>query len=78
MTRLATIQQRDRDDSPTTFLIAGDEGGLGRFRLPAEQAGARLKWLYPSEWGERVLMRGGGGRVAGQFMPPVWRSTRSR
>ena len=37
-----------------------------------------LIWLYASGWGERVLMRGGGGRVAGQFMPPVWRSTRSR
>ena len=39
---------------------------------------ARLMWLYPSEWGVRVLMRGGGGRVAGQLMPPVWSRTRSR
>ena len=31
---------------------------------------------YASEWGERVLMRGGRGRL-GQVTPPAWRSTRS-
>jgi len=33
--------------------------------------------LYAFEWGVRVLMCGGDGR-AGQVMPPVWSSTRSR
>jgi DNA-directed RNA polymerase specialized sigma24 family protein len=37
-----------------------------------------LVWLYAFEWGRRVLMRGGGGRVEGQLMPPAWSSTRSR
>ena len=33
--------------------------------------------LYASEWGGRVLMRGGWGR-AGQVTPPAWSRTRSR
>ncbi len=32
---------------------------------------------YAFDWGDRVLMRGGRGRV-GQVTPPAWRSTRSR
>ncbi len=32
---------------------------------------------YASEWGARVLIRGGRGRH-GQVTPPAWRSTRSR
>ena len=39
--------------------------------------GVELNRLYAFEWGERVRMRGGVGRL-GQVMPPVWRSTRSR
>jgi hypothetical protein len=37
----------------------------------------RVNWLYATEWGARVLMRGGEGR-RGQVTPPAWRSTRSR
>ena len=48
-------------------------------RREINRAGGRGVYrLYASKWGERVLMRGGGGRVAGQLMPPVWSSTRSR
>ncbi len=36
-----------------------------------------LYWLYATEWGARVRIRGGEGRV-GQATPPAWRSTRSR
>ena len=32
---------------------------------------------YAFEWGERVLILGGEGRL-GQVTPPAWRSTRSR
>jgi hypothetical protein len=41
-------------------------------------ASGRYIGLYAFEWGRRVLMRGGGGRVEGQLMPPAWSSTRSR
>ncbi len=34
-------------------------------------------WLYANEWGPRVRMRGGCGRV-GQVTPPAWSRTRSR
>ena len=37
-----------------------------------------LIWLYAFEWGERVLMRGGGGWVAGQLTLPACSRTRSR
>ena len=41
--------------------------------LPAH----KVKWLYASEWGERVRSRGGDG-PSGQLTPPAWRSTRRR
>ena len=54
-----------------------DTGENGEWR-PDDPLTRLEMGLYVSEWGERVLMRGGGGRVAGQLMPPVWSSTRSR
>lgn len=36
-----------------------------------------LIWPYASEWGVRILIRGGRGRL-GHVTPPAWRSTRSR
>ncbi len=35
-------------------------------------------WLYVSEWGERVRIRGAGGRWAGQLTHPAWSRIRSR
>jgi len=50
-------------------LIEGDPTVLGEPVL--------LIGPYASEWGARILMRGGRGRL-GQATPPAWRRTRSR
>ncbi len=46
-------------------------------RESAHQSPYHDSWLYASEWGERVRMRGGDGCM-GQVTPPAWRSTRRR
>jgi short-subunit dehydrogenase len=40
-------------------------------------AGTAFYRLYANEWGERVRILGGRGRL-GQVTPPAWRSTRRR
>ena len=65
--------------------LDGERDVLGLWLGPTGGEGAKqwmtvlteLKRLYASEWGVRVLMRGGRGR-SGQVIPPAWRSTRSR
>lgn len=60
----------------TDGVSGQDAGWPGPQRDPTVVA-VKLKRPYASEWGERVLMRGGRGRD-GQVTPPAWSNTRRR
>jgi hypothetical protein len=72
VTFATTAQQQHRDHAAAWNAILTGAG-----KPAVTGVDTTVKRLYAFEWGARVLMRGGFGR-AGQVMPPVWRSTRSR